>query len=255
VIEEPYRWLEAIANRREYIEDQLQAALPLAVVNGEPGIIIATKRVGTPKIYEIYDHLAMGCIGHPADMEKIRQSAIELAHLEGFTRSREDVSARRIVTYSLAVGLKNAFEQIFSAPFLFRCLFVELGEKLEKDEGWIVDYDGSYWTSFGRDMSKGLLICGKKEIMEKFRTERESLGLLEFKSIKEMVLYAIKLILWASETASLKSSLTEGVRSVEERMEVTTLADYEIVLMDRNYYDRQSFTVGNDALLGFSSSS
>ncbi|QSR88818.1 Ntn hydrolase family protein [Methylacidiphilum caldifontis] len=243
MIEEPYRWLEAISNRREYIEDQLGGAAPVVLVNGEPGIVIATKKAGTPKIYEIYDHLAMGCLGHPADMEKIRQSAIEVAHLEGFTRSRQDVSARRIVAYSLAVALKNAFEQIFSAPFLFRCLFIELGERIEKDEGWTVDYDGSYITTSGRELSRGLLISGKKEVMEKFIKEREALKLQEFKTLKEMVEYAIKLILWASELLTSHESLDAVInRSFKEILSGSAQSDFEVVFLDRTLYEQQSFT-------------
>lgn len=242
MIEEPYRWLEAIANRREYIEDQLDGAAPVVMVNGEPGIILATKKAGTPKIYEIYDHLAMGCLGHPADMEKIRQSAIEVAHLEGFTRSRQDVSARRIVAYSLAVALKNAFEQIFSAPFLFRCLFVELGEKIEKDEGWTVDYDGSYATTFGREISKGLVISGKKEVMEGFLKERQGLSFQEFKTVETMAGYAIKLILWASESLDSKITLEEVIKKpAEEVLSWAADSDFEVVFMDRALYEQQSF--------------
>ena len=32
MIEEPYRWVEAIANRREYIETQLAAGSPIAAL-------------------------------------------------------------------------------------------------------------------------------------------------------------------------------------------------------------------------------
>ena len=38
MIEEPYRWVEAIANRREYIETQLAAGSPIAAVGYRDGI-------------------------------------------------------------------------------------------------------------------------------------------------------------------------------------------------------------------------
>ena len=83
-----------------------------------------TIKTSTPKLFEIYDHLALGSVGHPADIEKVRQTAIDAAHLEGFARSPNDVTARRLVSYNLAPALKNAFEQIFSAPLLFRGVLV-----------------------------------------------------------------------------------------------------------------------------------
>src|ERR1043165_5883607 len=119
MIDEPYRWLEAVQNRREYIEDRLAGGLPLVVISGAPGILLMGPRASTPKIFEIYDRLALGCLGHPADLEKVRQAAIDAAHVEGFTRSPHDVTARRLVNYALGPALKNAFEQIVAAPLLF----------------------------------------------------------------------------------------------------------------------------------------
>ena len=42
MIEEPYRWVEAIANRREYIETQLAAGSPIAAVGYRDGILLLT---------------------------------------------------------------------------------------------------------------------------------------------------------------------------------------------------------------------
>src|SRR6201992_2594907 len=99
--EEPYRWLEAITNRREYIEDQLAPGLPVVAVSAKPGVLLATVRTSTPKLFEIYDQLALGAVGHPADIEKVRQTVIDAAHVDGFTRSPHDVTARRLVTFNL----------------------------------------------------------------------------------------------------------------------------------------------------------
>ena len=38
MIEEPYRWVEAIANRREYIEGQLAPGSPIAALGYREGI-------------------------------------------------------------------------------------------------------------------------------------------------------------------------------------------------------------------------
>ena len=42
MIEEPYRWVEAIANRREYIEGQLAPGSPIAALGYRDGILFLT---------------------------------------------------------------------------------------------------------------------------------------------------------------------------------------------------------------------
>jgi proteasome alpha subunit len=143
VTEEPYRWVEAIANRREYIETQLAPGSPIAALSYRDGILFLTLSRGRQKIFEIYDRIAMGAIGHPGDIERLRMAAIELASTEGFTRSATDVSLRRLAYYSLSPVLKTAFEQVYGAPFLARMLFAEIGATPEADLFLRVDYDGS----------------------------------------------------------------------------------------------------------------
>src|SRR5438477_11389569 len=84
-------------------------------------------------IFEIYDRLAMGAYGLPGDIERLRLAAIELASTEGFTRSAADVSLRRLVHYSLSPVMKNAFEQVYGAPFLARLIFAEIGSSSKED--------------------------------------------------------------------------------------------------------------------------
>src|SRR5271154_940670 len=154
--EEPYRWLEAITNRREYIEDQLAPGLPVVALSGGAGILLVTIKTSVPKLFEIYDHLALGTVGHPADIEKVRQTVIDAAHVDGFTRSPNDVTARRLVSYNLAPALKAAFEQIFAAPLLFRGVLCELGATAADDNLWRVDYDGSFSAQAGNELAHGI---------------------------------------------------------------------------------------------------
>lgn len=142
MIEEPYRWVEAIANRREYIEAQLAPGSPIASLGYRDGILFLTVGQTRQKIFEIYDRIAMGAIGHPGDIERLRMAAIELASAEGFTRSATDVSLRRLVHYSLSSVLKSAFEQVYGPPYLARMLFAEVGEQPEEDLFLRVEYDG-----------------------------------------------------------------------------------------------------------------
>lgn len=144
MIEEPYRWVEAIANRREYVETQLEKGSPIAAVGYREGILFLTiGRRSRQKIYEIYDRIAMGAIGHPGDIERLRLAAIELASTEGFTRSAADVSLRRLAHYSLSPVMKAAFEQVYGPPYLARLLFAEIGSSPKEDLFLRIDYDGS----------------------------------------------------------------------------------------------------------------
>jgi len=99
------------------------------------------------KIFEIYDRIAMGAIGHPGDIERLRMTAIELASTEGFTRSATDVSLRRLVHYSLSPAMKSAFEQVYGPPYLARMLFAEVGDRPEEDLFLWLDYDGEIATN------------------------------------------------------------------------------------------------------------
>jgi proteasome alpha subunit len=91
----------------------------------------------------------MGAIGHPGDIERLRMAAIEVASTEGFTRSTQDVSLRRLATFSLSPALKAAFEQIYGPPYLARMLFAELGREGEGDLFVRMDFDGTMHTSGG----------------------------------------------------------------------------------------------------------
>jgi proteasome alpha subunit len=142
MIEEPYRWVEAIANRREYIEGQLAPGSPIAALGYRDGILFLTLGQTRQKLFEVYDRIAMGAIGHPGDIERLRMAAIELASAEGFTRSAADVSLRRLVHYSLSPVMKSAFEQIYGPPYLARMLFAEVGAHPEDDLFLRVEYDG-----------------------------------------------------------------------------------------------------------------
>src|SRR4030081_685337 len=146
MIEEPYRWVEAVANRAEYIETQLAAGSPIVAVGDRDGILFLTLGKTRQKLFEIYDRIAMGAIGHPGDIERLRMAAIELASTEGFTRSAADVSLRRLAHYSLSPILKTAFEQVYGAPYLARLLFAEIGAKEEEELCLRLDYDGAIAT-------------------------------------------------------------------------------------------------------------
>jgi proteasome alpha subunit len=169
MIEEPYRWVEAIANRREYIEAQLAPGSPIAAVGYRDGILFLTLSQTRQKIFEIYDRIAMGAIGHPGDIERLRMAAIELASTEGFSRSATDVSLRRLVHYSLSPVMKTAFEQVYGPPYLARMLFAEVGERPEDDLFLRVEYDGEIATNgatYARARQNFAVLSGTHQVRE-----------------------------------------------------------------------------------------
>ena len=143
MIEEPYRWVEAIANRREYIEDQLRLGSPVVILDYADGLLLLTVSRETRKVFEVYDRVAFAALGHPADIERMRLVAIDLAHIEGFNRAVADVSLRRLVNFGMSPALKNAFEQVFTAPHIVKILLAELGDEPSHDSIVKLDYDGS----------------------------------------------------------------------------------------------------------------
>src|SRR5436189_654477 len=174
MIEEPYRWVEAIANRREYIETQLASGSPIAAISYPDGILFLPFGRSRQKIFEIYDRIGMGAIGHPGDIERLRMAAIELASTEGFARSAADVSLRRLAHYSLSPVMKNAFEQIYGPPYLARMLFAEVGARPENDLFLRVEYDGeiaSNGATYARARQDFAVLSGtrqSRELMEAF---------------------------------------------------------------------------------------
>ncbi len=158
--EEPYRWLEAIGNRREYVGEQLKSGSPVLAASLPDGILLLGVGSGQSKVFELFDRLALAGLGHPADIEKIRQAAIDAAHVEAFTRAPEDVSLRRLVSFGISPQLKTNFEQIFSAPFLVELLLAELGNEPAHDLFIRLRFDGSYQMQSGG----GLMAASQPEI-------------------------------------------------------------------------------------------
>lgn len=142
--EEPYRWIEAVANRRQYLDDQFTQGNPLVGVSFSQGILLLTFNRGTEKIYEIYDRIALGGMGHPADLEKLRYALLDMAHVEGFQRSPADVTASRLMKNGLAPVIKPAFEEIFKAPYIVKILLAEIGSTQDRDRFFTVNYDGMF---------------------------------------------------------------------------------------------------------------
>lgn len=152
--EEPYRWIEAVGNRRQYLDEQFRQGSPVVALSYAGGILLLTVSRGTPKLYEIYDRIGLGGMGHPADLEKLRFSLLEAAHVEGFNRSPSDVTAARLMKYALAPAIKQAFEEIYKAPLIVKIVLADLSLRTprngESNDAFVtVDYDGTFEETTG----------------------------------------------------------------------------------------------------------
>jgi len=159
--EEPYRWLEAMGNRREYVREQLKDGSPVFAASLPEGILVLGVGVGQSKVFELFDRHALAGLGHPADIERIRQAAIDAAHTESFTRAPEDVSLRRLVGFGLSPQIKNNFEQIYNAPFLVELLLVEMGDEPGKDLLMRLHFDGAFQFQNG-----GVMVAASRPEIE-----------------------------------------------------------------------------------------
>jgi proteasome alpha subunit len=238
MIEEPYRWVEAIANRREYVEAQLAPGSPIAALGYREGILFLTLGQMRQKIFEIYDRIAMGAIGHPGDIERLRMAAIELASTEGFTRSATDVSLRRLVHYSLSPVMKSAFEQVYGPPYLARMLFAEVGERAEDDFFLRVEYDGeiaSNGATYARARQNFAVLSGtqqSRELMEAFlKTQHAPDASFEAAFNCALDAWSIgHMILQASEA----KELPERAAVAKHRQEQLATAGIEAALLERD---------------------
>jgi proteasome alpha subunit len=142
--DEPYRWAEAIANRREYLDEQLMAGSPIVGIACQDGALLLTVGKGQQKIFEVYDRIAFAAIGHPADIEKLRNAAIDTAHVEGFHRSPADVTLQRLVNFNLGPMMKRAFDEIIGSPYIAKVLMAELSFRTDTPLFYTVHYDGAF---------------------------------------------------------------------------------------------------------------
>lgn len=148
MFEEPFRWMEAISTRHSYVCEKLAKGQPVIAVPYNEGALLLSFTPQPGKIFEVYDRIAMGGLGHPADVERLRMTLLEMAHLEGFNRSAQDVTLGRLLQFGIAPALKQNFEEVQRAPYLIQMLLVEID-----NDGtalfYRVNYDG-HWEKFNK---------------------------------------------------------------------------------------------------------
>lgn len=143
--DEPHRWLQAVENRILYVEKRLRGASPVVGLPYDDGAVLFTVCPhGQQKLYEVYDRLALGGLGHPADVERLRMMAINLAHTEGFTRSAADVTLQRLLNFAIAPQVKTAFDEVFRSPVIAKFLMVELDHASDDTRFFTLNFDGNF---------------------------------------------------------------------------------------------------------------
>lgn len=172
----PYDWQEAIGNRASFIEGRLAVGAPVLALSIGEGIVMFTYRRYTNKIFEIYDNLAFSAIGQQSDIETLRMAAIDFAHQEGFNRSENDVTIRRVVS-TLSTPIKRGFADFSSPPFIFRGLFAELGDKAATDTYAVLDYEGEFKTH-----RNWAFLVGSEEFVDSLRSEMTKLHAANLKA-------------------------------------------------------------------------
>lgn len=174
MFEEPFRWMEAISTRHSYVREKLQRGQPVIGVPYNEGALLLGFSPQPGKIFEIYDRIALGGLGHPADVERLRMALLDMAHLEGFNRSERDVTIARMLQFGIAPTLKQNFEEIARAPYLIQLLLVELDAE-NQPHFYRLNYDG-YWETF----KKGAVIAGDEALRDWIGKEIENTNFAGF---------------------------------------------------------------------------
>ena len=186
MFEEPYRWMEAVSTRHNYVQEKLKMGQPVMAVPYNEGLLIFGFAPQPGKIFEVYDRIALGGVGHPADVERLRMNLLDMAHLEGFNRSAQDVTSARLLQFGIAPALKQNFEEIQRAPYIIRMLLVELDNE-GKTNFFRMNYDG-HWKTF----KNGTAIAGEEKVMDWLQTEIQKQPFVTY-SLDEALNQACKL--------------------------------------------------------------
>ena len=157
MFEEPFRWMEAISTRHSYVQEKLKKGQPVLAVPCQEGALILGFTVQPGKIFEVYDRIALGSLGHPADVERLRMTLLDMAHLEGFNRSDKDVTIARLLQFGIAPAMKQNFEEVMRAPYLVKLLFAEIDFD-NRPLFFRLNYDGHWEMS-----KKGAVISGDEK--------------------------------------------------------------------------------------------
>lgn len=182
MMEEPFRWMEAISTRHSYVQEKLKKGQPVLAVPFQHGALVMGFTSQPGKIFEVYDRILLGSLGHPADVERLRMTLLDMAHLEGFNRSEKDVTIARLLQFGIAPAMKQNFEEVMRAPYLVKLLFAEIDFD-NHPRFFRLNYDG-HWEMF----KKGVVISGNEkesDCIQKQLEQTDFASLTQEEALKE----------------------------------------------------------------------
>lgn len=233
MFEEPFRWMEAISTRHSYVREKLGKGQPVIGVPHDEGIVILGFSPQPGKIFEIYDRIALGGLGHPADVERLRMTLLDMAHAEGFNRSAQDVTIGRLLQFGLAPALKQNFEEVQRAPYLIQMLLAEINQE-GSAEFFRINYDG-YWEKF----KKGTVIAGESKVSEHIQKEIENIDFASFNLDKAL---QTALRLW--EEGRKKAKAEDDAKSLAEDNDQSEEETENLPVTLVEAFDRWNLEVG-----------
>ena len=212
--EEPFRWTEAVSSRHSYVQEKLKKAFPVFAIPFNEGAFLFAIGPQSGKVYEIYDRIAMGGMGHPADIEKMRMTLLDMSHLEGFNRSVQDVVLGRLLQFGLAPALKQNFEEVMRAPYLVQIALVEV-DRRGNPKFFRVNYDG-HWETF----SNGTVISGNSKLVS---LVEKRLGEVNFSELplSEALVESCKI--WKEGMGEIENEENEIPKTLKQALEDWTL--------------------------------
>jgi proteasome alpha subunit len=245
----PFDFNEAIAQRREHAMEGLRFGSPVLGMSLEQGLVLVTVRRSQRKVYEIYDRLIYSAIGNQSDIEAVRLGAVDLAAREGFERSPDDVTAQRLVGFSLSPALKEVFRDQWRAPSVIRAVFGELGRSQAQDTFFILNYDGEFSQHQGT-----VALAGTPDVEARMRDWLSAALAKESSPTLEAGL-AAALRAWALGTAALRDRHDDDDERPEAEQIAATLreelasARVEAGMLDRTTRRDAKFVMLDPAML------
>lgn len=228
----PYDWNEAIQHRTEYVQNRLRDGSPVVGISAREGVVMLTVHRARRKIFEVYDRLMYSAIGNQADIETVRNTAIDFAHREGYTRSPDDVSIQRLVGFAVSPMLKRAFGEAFSSLFVIRALFVEMGRGQDDDEYFALNFDGEF------SKTTRFAVVGGTEAAEERMLKMLEEGLPEPPALEDAVALALKVWSHGRLQARSREAAPEESGDVESKAskllsDEIKQASVEVALLER----------------------
>ncbi|MDA0747951.1 MAG: hypothetical protein O2954_15630 [bacterium] len=246
MLDEPYRWAEAVSNRRDYVEDQLQDGSPVVGLAYRDGILLLTLGQGQQKIFEIYNRVSMAGLGHPTDLEKLRQAAVDMASSIGFNYSEADVTLQQIVHFGLGPAVKTSFDEVLRSPYIVQILLAELDGMDGENTFYTVDYDGAFYKSENWATVGGISEAGP--LMNQQLVDLEP-GKLTLRKALDAALTAWAAGRWVGQLEDIPNEISELEKAAEGvdlkgilKLELETL-EVEAVVLERSRPGKEKYRV------------